>query len=210
MRLLLLGATGLVGSHVLRQALADSRISKVIAPTRRKLVEDPKLETVIIDFDHVSPGQFSSWNVDAVICALGTTIKTAKTKEAFIKVDKDYPLTFAQLAKDNGVGTYVLNSAMGASQTSVIFYNRIKGEVEEGLKELGFNSLTIVRPGLIGGDRKEHRLGEEIAKSILSVLAPVIPKSMRVNPASQIAKAMLEAAIKGGPGIHTITSNNLV
>src|SRR5690554_186139 len=101
MKLLLVGATGLVGSHVLQQALADERISQVIAPVRRTLDDHPKLFAPQVDFEQL-PEDALWWKADAVICTLGTTMKKAGSRDAFRQVDHDYPLMVARLAHQQG------------------------------------------------------------------------------------------------------------
>ena len=194
------------GAH---QALADSRITRVVAPVRRALPAHPRLLAPIVDFEHL-PEDADWWRADALVCSLGTTIKTAGSQPAFQRVDHDYPLLAARLAHRHGTPTYVLNSAMGADAGSRIFYNRVKGELERDLEGLGFASLTHVRPGLIGGERDEARMGEGLALGVLRVLGPVLPPRWRINPASSIAAALLEAAIAGTPGVHVVTSERLL
>lgn len=210
MNLLCVGSTGLVGSHVLNLALKDPRISKVTVLTRRAVPqEDPKLNVQIVDFDHL-PMEASWWKADAVICTLGTTIKAAGSKEAFRKVDLEYPLLVAKMARDHGTGNYVLNSATGADSHSNFFYNQVKGELEDRLSSMNFKSLTLVRPGLIGGEREEFRLGEEMAKGLMKILGPILPKSWRINQPGQIAKVILEAAIAHEKGVKIISSKDLL
>lgn len=208
MRLLLVGATGLVGSHVLRQALAEMRVESVVAPTRRDLPKHAKLQAPLVDYERL-PEAAAWWNADAVICTLGTTIKVAGSQHAFRRVDHDYPLQVAQLARRHGTPTFVLNSALGADASSRIFYNRVKGELEQALAQVGFSSLTHVRPGLIGGDRQEHRTGERAALIALGALAPLLPRRWRINPADNIARALIQAAITATPGVHVVSSEAL-
>lgn len=209
MKLLLAGSTGLVGREVLRLALEAPRVSAVVAPVRRPLPPHPKLAAPVVDFEHL-PADAPWWRADAVICALGTTIKTAGTREAFRKVDYSYPMAVARLARQHGTPTFVLNSALGADAGSRVFYNRVKGEVEHGLRALGFPSLVIARPGLIGGTREEFRLGEAVLVPLLSALGPVLPRAWRINPAGRIAHAMFEAALHAPPGELIITSDRMV
>jgi uncharacterized protein YbjT (DUF2867 family) len=209
MKLLLAGATGLVGSHVLAQALADPRIDAVIAPTRRALPAHPKLLAPTIDFEAL-PEDAPWWAADAVICALGTTIGKAGSQEAFRRVDHDYQLSVARLASRHGTPSFVLNSALGADPASRIFYNRVKGELEHDLAGLDFASLTFVRPGLIGGERSENRPAERTALVLLGILGPALPRAWRINPAERIAAAMIEAAIAAKPGTHVVSSAELV
>lgn len=209
MRLILAGATGLVGRHVLARALADPRVTHVVAPTRRPLPAHPNLDAPLVDFDAL-PADAAWWRADAVICALGTTMKTAGSRDAFRRVDHDYPLAIADLARRHGTPVYVLNSAMGADAQSRVFYNRVKGELESALRTRGFSSLTLVRPGLIGGDRDERRLGETLATHVLRTLHPLLPRKWRINPAERIADALLDAALDPPAGVHVVASDALV
>lgn len=209
MKLLLVGATGLVGSHVLRLALADARVDAVVAPVRRGLPAHPKLDAPRIDYDRLL-ADAPWWRADAVICTLGTTIKKAGSQAAFRRVDHDYALEVARRAHDAGTPTYALNSAMGADSDSRFFYNRVKGELEQDLARVGLRSLTYVRPGLIGGDRQESRTGERLGLAVLGLLGPLLPRRYRINPADRIAAALLEAAIAARPGVHVIGSEDLV
>jgi uncharacterized protein YbjT (DUF2867 family) len=208
-KLLVVGATGLVGRNVLDLALADTRISSVVALTRRGLPPHPKLQAMRVDFDHL-PADESWWQVDAVICALGTTMRIAGSREAFKRVDYEYPLAVARLARQHGTPTYVLNSALNADPSSRVFYLQVKGEVERELTRLNFSSLTVARPGFIGGNREEVRTYERIMLSVLNTFGFLVPKRWRVNPAPTIARAMIDAAVRAEPGVHVITSDRLV
>lgn len=208
MKILLLGATGLVGSETLAAVLRDPRVSSVIAPTRSALPAHPKLIAPVVDFDRVDPDA-AWWQVDAVICALGTTMRVAGSQDAFRRVDHDYPLAFARLAHRHGTPTYVLNSAAGADAGSRFFYNRVKGELERDLQQAGFASLTFVRPGLIGGKRTEFRLAERVMAAVLTVVGPLLPRRWRINPASNIARALLAAALDPQPGRHIVSADQL-
>lgn len=204
MRVLLAGASGLVGAQVLRQLLDDPRCSSVVAPTRRPLAQvDPRLLNPVWDFSEL-PLEADWWQVDAAICALGSTMKQAGSREVFRQIDHGYPLLIAQTVKRHGCKVFALNSAVGANPRSPVFYNRIKGELEYNLRALGFDALTLVRPGLIGGERAERRPGEHIAGRVLGVLGPVLPRAWRINPADHIAQALVEAALAPQPGERVI------
>lgn len=209
MKLLVVGATGLVGRHVLDFALADARISSVVALARRALPSRPKLQAVEVDFDHL-PADAPWWQADAVICALGTTMRVAGSREAFKRVDYEYPLAVARLARRHGTPAYVLNSSVGADPASRMFYTQVKGEVERDLTRLNFPSLTIARPGFIGGRRDEFRLYERVMLGALRTFGFMLPVRWRVNPAPTIARAMIDAAVRAQPGIHIIKSCSLV
>lgn len=209
MKLLLAGASGLVGSHVLRLALADARITQVSAPGRRALaLTHPKLLAPLVDYDALPEGA-DWWQADAVVCALGTTMKAAGSQDAFRRVDHDYPLAVARCARAQGTTTYVLNSATGADVQSRFFYNRVKGELEQALAGMGFTSLSFARPGLIGGERRESRPAERAAMLALTVLGPLLPRRGRICPAQSIAQAMLDAAVHARPGVHVLPAETL-
>ena len=208
MKLILIGATGLVGREVLRLALSDTRVTAIVAPVRKPLPAHRAWDAPLVDFDRL-PADAPWWQADAVICTLGTTMKVAGTRQAFRRVDHDYPLAAARLALAAGTRTYALNSAAGANAASRFFYNRVKGDLERDLEALGFASLTHVRPGLIGGEREEARTGEGAALRVLRVLGPVLPRRWRINPAPRIASALLEAALASAPGVHVVGPEQL-
>ncbi|WP_020186238.1 NAD(P)H-binding protein [Methylopila sp. 73B] len=208
MRLLILGATGLVGRQALDLALADPRIDAVTAPVRRPLPDHPKLTTPHVDYDRL-PVDAPFWTTDAVVCALGTTMRTAGSREAFRRVDHGYPMAVARLTRAAGAKAFALNSALGADAASRLFYSRVKGELEQDLSRLGFPSLTFVRPGLIGGPREESRPLERIASIVLGALGPALPRGWRINPASNIAAALIEAAVAGVPGVRVVSAEDL-
>lgn len=207
--LMLVGATGLVGQSVLAQALAHPQVQRVVAPTRRPLSAHPKLLNPVVDFNAL-PEDAPWWAVDAVICALGTTIKTAGSQGAFYAVDHDLPLRVAGLAQGHGAQAYALNSALGADAASRVFYSRTKGELERDLQSLGYLSLTFVRPGLIGGERAEPRLAEQIGVKLSQWLRPLLPKRYRVVPAERIAFHLLQAALTAQPGVRVVMSEAIV
>lgn len=210
MRVLILGSTGLVGRNALAQLLARAEITQIIAPTRRSLPQQDRLTNpVAAKLEPLLP-EMATWRPDAVICATGTTIKTAGSKEAFRLVDYDLPLAFAQQARQQGAQTFALVSSIGAAADSSFFYTRVKGELEQAIQNIGFRSLTIVRPGMIDGDRGESRPSEGIALTLSRFLAPVLPKSLRANPAANIARALVEAVVAGKPGCHFVYSDSLV
>lgn len=209
MRVLLAGATGLVGSQVLQRLLADTRCTAVVAPVRRPLpLQHPRLSAPLLDFDAL-PLQAPWWQVDAAICTLGSTLKQAGSRQAFARIDHGYPLAIARAVKMHRCTVFALNSAMGANPRSLFFYNRVKGELERDLRALGFASLALVRPGLIGGARSEPRPGEQAAARVLGALGPVLPRAWRINPAARIAAALVEAALAPAPGVRVIGSAQL-
>ena len=206
---MLVGATGLVGQQVLQKALASAQVGRVVAPTRRALPPHPKLLNPVLDFDHL-PEDAAWWAVDAVVCTLGTTIKVAGSQPAFYRVDHDHPLRVAQLALRQGARAYALNSALGADPASRVFYSRTKGELERDLRALGYPSLTLVRPGLIGGERSETRPAEQLGVRVSQWLRPLLPARYSVVPAERIAHHLLAAALAAAPGVRVLMSEELV
>lgn len=207
--LLLAGATGLVGGHALRLTLGDPRFDRVVVPTRRPLprpereetdaeasdvlAEPPGLDVRLVDFDRLE-AEAAGLPVNAVACALGTTIRKAGSREAFRRVDRDYPVRLAELAARASADRFVLVSSAGANPRSPFFYSRVKGETEEAVKAAGIPGVSILRPSLLLGDRKERRAGEEWAKR----LAFLFPSRYRAVHARDVARALLEEAARPG------------
>jgi uncharacterized protein YbjT (DUF2867 family) len=210
MKILILGATGLVGRNALAQALAQPAVTEVIAPTRKALTKQDKLMNPVAPKLELLLPEVTGWGPDAAICATGTTIKNAGSKEAFRSIDHDLPLSFARLAHQAGTQNFALVSAIGASVDSSFFYARVKGELERDVREIGFRSLTILRPSIIEGERDEVRLAESLVLKFSHFLAPVLPKRFRVNPAPKIAQVLVDAVVTAEPGCHFRYSDSLV
>ena len=208
-RVLLCGATGLVGREVLRMALADATVTQVVAPTRRPLPPHPKLVNPVVDFEQL-PTDAAWWQADAAICTLGTTLRDAGSPAAFRRVDFDYVLAFARLARAGGAQAFALTSSLGADAASRYFYLRTKGEAERAVRALGYPSLTVLRPSLIGGERERRRLREHVGMHLLQVLAPIVPRRWRIVPASRIAQALLQSALAMTPGCAVISPEQLL
>jgi uncharacterized protein YbjT (DUF2867 family) len=210
MNVLILGATGLVGRNALEQVLAQQAVTQVVAPTRKPLPKQNRLmNPVAPKLEQLLP-EMPNWRPDGVICATGTTIKKAGSKETFRSVDHDLPLAFARQAYLAGAQSFALVSAIGASADSSFFYARVKGELEQDIRQIGFRSLTILRPSMIEGARGEFRLEESIALTLSRFLTPVLPKRFHVNPAPKIAQALVDAILAGEPGCHFRYSDSLV
>lgn len=207
-RILLAGASGMVGREVLRQALADPRVDEIVAPARRPLAADAGLHNPLVDFDAL-PADAAWWKVEAVICTLGTTIRDAGSQAAFRKVDHDYPLAVARHALAHGATTFVLTSASGADADSRIFYSRTKGELERDLRALGYRSLCLVRPGLLGGERERRRPLEHAGMQLLGAIGPLLPRRYRVVPAERVAATLLRMALDAEPGVRIVESEEI-
>lgn len=194
------GATGLIGKKTLKLALADPSIQKVITPVRRKIAEQAKLEQWV---DKDLTNALRPAQADAVICCLGTTIKTAGSKEAFRHVDHDMVIELGMWAKENDVGTLSVVSSMGADAGSMIFYNKVKGEMERDLKALGIRALHIFRPSILTGPREENRMGERIGIAIMKLFAPLTPDNYKPMPYDVLAKALLHSTGINTGGTYT-------
>lgn len=196
------GPTGLVGSRVLDILLREPRYRRVVAMSRRPLAPDPKLEVVEADFDgldRVLRGVTPADRPVDVFCCLGTTIGRAGSKEAFRRVDHDYALALGRWARSAGAHRMVVISALGADAASRVFYNRVKGETERDLAALGLASLVIVRPSLLAGPRDEFRPGERLALIATRPLRALIPATVRPIAATDVARAMVDAALADAP-----------
>src|SRR6202035_29109 len=210
MKVLILGATGLVGQNTLVQAVTKPAITQVIAPTRKPLPPSSMLANPVAERLELLLPEVLTWGVDAVICALGTTSGKAGSKEAFRQVDYVLPLSFAKLAHQQGAEAFALVSAIGADTKSSFFYPRTKGEVERDMKLVGFKSLTILRPSIISGNRDKSRFAEGIALGLSRILAPILPKKFHVNPAPKIAAVLVDSIIAAEPGCHYLYAESLV
>ncbi len=199
---LVAGATGLVGVQLVTTLLEDQRYNVVKAITRKPLRQThPRLENFIIDFDALAQ-YHDELRADDIYCCLGTTMKTAGSKKAFEKVDYHYPLTLAQQCKALGATQYLLVSALGANPNSSVYYNRVKGRVEEAIKDVGFETLHIFRPSLLVGPREEYRSGEAAAKWFFRTFGLFIPSKYKAIASIKVARAMAYFARAGERGVH--------
>lgn len=207
--LLLLGATGLVGGAVLRLALDEAKVARVVAPTRRPLAaRHPRLTNPVVDFDSLD-ATAPWWQVDAAICALGTTRARSPTKDAYERIETGYPLAVAERVRERGAAAFAYVSSIGASPDSRVFYLRIKGQTELRLQAMGFPSLTLVRPSGIIGQRQPRRRAEELMLGAYQIVRPILPRRWRVVTGEQVAKALLEAVLAARPGTHVLESEVL-
>lgn len=209
---LVVGATGLVGSHLLSLLVEDEFYSKVkVLARHRPEINHPKVEVIINDFQDL---QSSSHHLraDDIYCCLGTTRKKAGSKEAFYKVDFHYPLEIAKITQQQGATHFFLVSAMGADVKSNIFYNRVKGEIEVAISTIPFQSINVFRPSLLLGHRKERRMGESIAKwfSLLFAFMFVGPfKKYKPIHAQTVAQGMLKIARQELDGFYIFESEQI-
>lgn len=185
---LLIGATGLIGNTFLDLIKNDDSV-EVNALTRREippLKDFPHIKQQIIDFENLKKYKHVI-SAQTIVSALGTTIKKAGTQEIYRKIDYHFPLEIAKYALENGCKNFILISSIGADPNSKIFYNKLKGELERDIQKLAFNSIHIIRPSLLLGDREEFRLSEEIGKIFLKPFRFLIPIKYRPIHAMVIA-----------------------
>jgi uncharacterized protein YbjT (DUF2867 family) len=209
---LLVGASGLVGGHLLQLLLHEQRYKPVEVLVRRSLsIRDPQLNEHIIDFDHLDRNA-ELFRADDVFCCLGTTIRNAGSQEAFRKVDFTYVVQAAALASKNGAKQFLLVSSLGANPRSRAFYSRVKGEVEEAVSKLPFRGVHIFRPSFLLGEREERRRGEKLAIMLVKVLQPLMIagwKRLRPVHAETVAAAMARVAGMNKQGVNIFESDQI-
>ncbi len=204
---LLAGATGLVGGHILRLLSVDESIAEVRVLARRPLAaadRTPRVRELLADFERLQ--EHPDWfQADLVFSALGTTIAKAGSQAAFRRVDFDYALTIAKLARAAGAQQLLFVSALGANPRSLFFYNRVKGELEDAVRTLGYQSVTIARPSMLLGERQERRPGEELAKRFSWLLPPVWAGVQ----AAQVARALVNASHENWRGVRILENREM-
>jgi len=201
--ILLAGATGLTGEHLLDRLLNEPTVTRVLAPTRRALAEHPHLENPVGELAALLPNL--SGQVDIAFCCLGSTIKQAGSKEAFHAIDHDLVVAFGKRAREMGARHLVVISAVSADATSSIFYSRTKGEMEQSLIAQDWPQLTIARPSLLIGNRSDQRLAEILA----APLAKLIPGKYGAIEACNLAWALWRLALEEQDGVRIVESDEL-
>lgn len=207
---IVLGATGLIGSALVQQLILEDDYEKIIIIHRRATgFVNPKIEEHIVDFDQVE--SYSKLvKGDVLFSSLGTTLSKAGSKDAQYKIDFTYQYEVAKAAAENNVNTYVLVSSAGANPKSSVFYSRIKGELEEGVKKLGFGKLLIFQPSILAGDRKEFRFGEKIGLAVMN-LVKWIPGIKKYRPIKDeiVARAIINGDRRLSNGIHVFVLDEI-
>ena len=199
----LVGATGLIGSYLLKELLNDPYFDTIRILIRRPVdITDPKLEKKIVDFNDSDSLLVAVSNSDVLFCAIGSTMKKVKgDKEAYRKIDFDIPVKLARFCKMTDCEKFILVSSAGANSKSRNFYQRLKGETEEAVKSVGLKTVHIMRPSLLLGERKEFRLGENIGKAVMTSLSFLIPDKYKAIQGKDVAKVMIASAKKNDEGI---------
>lgn len=207
MKAVVAGSTGFIGSILLAELEKDNDFTQVQVLSRRPIALSQKFEVLVGNL----PEQ-TLQPTDVAFCALGTTIATAGSKQAFYNVDHNLVINFAQNAKQAGAKTFVLVSSVGANPNTSNYYLKVKGEVEKDLQALGFHSLIILRPSILMGERQEFRLGEFIGKSVAALINPLMRGSLskyRGVHGKTVANAMVKLSKENLNGIHIIEGNDL-
>lgn len=196
MRAVLIGVTGMVGNYLLEELLADPWFDSVRVLVRRPYEPThPKLEKMLVDFNDKDSVLVALNDCDVAFCTIGTTQKKVKgDKAAYRKVDYDIPVNLARFCNMTGCKKFILVSAVGANAKSSNFYLKLKGEVEEAVKTQGLQSVHIMRPSFLLGERKENRTGEKIAKAVMLTFSFLVPSKYKAIHGRDVAKAMVKAA----------------
>ena len=208
MKAAIAGSTGFIGTLLIDLLNDDTSFDRIDVLSRRSLNLPEKFNVLVSD--DVGNQQFEE--LDVAFCALGTTIRTAGSQEAFYHVDHDLVIDFAKNAKAAGAKTFVLVSSVGATPKTSNFYLRVKGETEHDLEAIGFHSLIILRPSMLMGERKEFRFGEMVGKGVMTIFNPLMIGPMakyRGIQGSTVAKAMLRLGKEGLAGKHIIEGESL-
>ncbi len=211
MKAVVIGATGLVGEHLIRLLENDKRFTDVIALVRSSRPNThSKTHYIAFDFENMDAGKIHG---DILFCALGTTIKKAGSQEAQFKIDHTYNLKAAECAIHNGIKVIAHVSSIGADPKSRNFYLRTKGKLEEDLSKLGFDRAIVVRPSFILGNRKEFRFGEKIGIVLMRILTPLMIGKLKRYAgvhAEKIARCMIdESCNTSNKGFTIIESENI-
>ena len=202
---IVIGSTGLVGSELISKLLTNSDYSEVISLVRRKSgVTHPKLTEHVVDFD--KPELWKNMvKGDVLFSAMGTTIKTAKTKDNQYKVDYTYQYETAKTAAENSVPVYVLISSAGASSNSLNFYTNMKGKLEDSVKSLPFRTIQILQPGQLDGNRKENRMAEKMGLKVMYALNKIgLLQNYKPIKGYEVAEAMIAVAEKTSSGVYRL------
>ena len=208
----IVGASGLIGAALLDLLLEHQEYSEVLSLVRKELpIKHAKLTQLVVDFDRLSD-YGESINGHALFCCLGTTKKQTPDTDLYYKIDHDYPVLLTELAAKNGMTQCHYISSPGADPNSSIFYTRTKGMAEADLRKAGIPALYLYQPSLLTGKRKEHRLLEGIAQSVMKVIDPLLRgswKKYRSISGHAVASAMLKKSLSVQKGVFILPSDEI-
>lgn len=209
---LVIGATGLIGRNLVFELLKSPNYSLVTVLARRDLViKHDKLNQILLDFDDLDQ-HGSAMEADDVFCCLGSTKAKTPDLDLYRKIDFEYPLLVARMAKERGATQYLLVSALGADMQSRIFYSRMKAEIEDAIACLNYRGFHVFRPSLLLGARNESRPLETVSQYLMRVLNPLFIGPLTLYKAikgSVVAKAMIKVAQKEESGHHIYLNNQI-
>jgi uncharacterized protein YbjT (DUF2867 family) len=200
----LIGATGLIGSHLLKCLLNDDDFKTIRLLVRRPIeIKDPKVNVIVIDFADGAAFQAGIASCDAVFCTIGTTKKkVGGDMAAYRKVDYDIAVNAAMFCAETGCRQFLMVSSVGANSKGGNFYIRLKGEVEDKVQSIAIPSVSIFRPSMLLGKRAESRPAEAIAQIMSKSLSFLFPSKYKPLPAEDVAKAMVAASKQDKPGFR--------
>lgn len=195
-RVTLLGATGLIGGHVLQYLINDKSVTNITTILRRKAgINHPKVKEVVINFQDKESFQKAVDPHSTIYCAIGTTNSKVKgDKEKYRSIDYDIPVNAAKIGISKGCDTFVLVSSMGANAKSSNFYTNLKGKVEVKVSSFGYKNLHIFRPSILLGKRQEFRFGEKLAKTVMKTFSFLLPSKIKPIQAKDVAISMVKAS----------------
>jgi uncharacterized protein YbjT (DUF2867 family) len=208
----ILGATGLIGSRLLELLVHDETFTRIRVISRRPLsLKDPKIDVSVIDFADQVAFRNALEGCSAVFCAVGTTQKKVKgDNSAYRKVDFDIPVNAARICAETGSRHFLLISSVGANSSSGNFYLKLKGEVEETVKQFNIPSISIFQPSMLLGKREERRPAERIVSVIIKPLSFLFPAKYKPVEASCVASSMLSAYLQDKPGVQVYQYNDIM
>lgn len=210
MKAVIIGASGASGKELVEELVNSEHITEIIALVRKKkLREHPKLKQIITDFDKLE-NYSREINGDFAFSCMGTTLKTAGSKEAQYKIDHDYQLEFAKICSQNKVPVFALISAMGANPNSRLFYNKMKGELENEIEKLDFKKLLIFQPGLLSRPDSD-RWGEKFAEKTLHLLNQIgLLRNYKPLKVSLLAKSIWRNSLNKPNGKFKIRGKEIL
>lgn len=211
MKVIILGSTGLVGTETVKLFQDADDIEQLILPVRNlnfNFKNKNRLTIFPLEIENLQK-ELCKYHAETAICALGTTIKKAASKEKFREIDHDLVIKSAWAAKNSGVKHFIFISSIGADSRSSNFYLKTKGETEKDLDEIGFESLSILRPSLLVGKRNEYRIGEELGKIISNAFKFIIPKKYKLIYVKTVAIALLYLTLSPAKGVRYYSNEEL-
>jgi uncharacterized protein YbjT (DUF2867 family) len=211
MKAIIIGATGLIGQNFLSLLEIDEYFTEIDIWLRKPIkIDSSKVKIKHVDFERITENEFI--HADVVFCCVGTTIKKAKTRDAFLKVDFDIPVNLAKLCANSNIQKLIIISSLGADRESKNNYLKTKGEMEYAVSQYNIPSIVFLRPSILLGNRNEFRLGEIIGKIIIQLLGFLLlgkNRKYRGIRAMKVAKAMLNIAKNNTKGIRILESNEI-